>query len=287
MPPSDTIVYINGRYTPKSEATFSIEDRGMFYADGVYEVIRYYAGRPFAMDLHLKRLRQSLDRVHITPPDDFDQFTGIVQHLLERNDIAEARVYWQITRGSAPRNALFPQGVKPSVLITVTDVPPLDPEGPVPCRTATVLSDERWANCWIKSLMLLPNVLATNRAHDAGFDAAILERDDHITEATNANAMAVRQGELWTHPADRYILNGVTRQVMLQLAGELGIPVRESLFTTDELMQADEALLTGTTLHVAAVTHIDHQPIADGKPGPVTRKLHEAFIQRVTRDCLS
>ena len=287
MPPSDPIIYLNGHYTPKSLAAMSVDERGTFYADGVYEVIRYYAGQPFALDLHVKRLRRSLERVRIAAPDDFEQFPDIVQLLLDQNQITDARVYWQITRGSAPRNALFPKGVKPTVLVTVTEVPPLDPAAPVPCLSATVMPDERWANCWIKSLMLLPNILAANAAHDAGFNTAILQRDGIVTEATNANTLIVQAGRLWTHPADRWILNGVTRQIMLQLADDLDLTVHEDRFTTDQLQNADEVLLTGTTLHVAAVTRIDEQTISNAKPGPITQQLHQAFIQRVTRDCLS
>jgi len=286
MPTTDPIIYINGGFIPKSQAAMRIDDRGTLYADGVYEVLRYYAGRPFELDLHITRLRQSLEKLGIQTPDDFDQAPQIIQGLIEKNQLANARVYWQITRGAAPRNALFPKGVKPTVLMTADPVPGLDAKAPVPTLTATLMPDERWANCWIKCLMLLPNVLAHNAAHDAGFNAAILHRDTAVTEATNANALAVIDGELWTHPADRWILNGVTRQVMLKLADQLGIAVHEQRFTTDQLTKADEVLLTGTTLHVAAVTHIDHKSIGDEQPGPVTQQLHDAFIRRVTEACL-
>ncbi len=286
MPSSDPMIYIDGRFTPRSQATMRVDDRGTLYADGVYEVLRYYAGRPFELDLHLQRLSQSLEKIRIQPPEDFERAPQILQELVEQNQLADARVYWQITRGAAPRGALFPKGVKPTVLMTADPVPGLDPDAPVPTLTATLMPDERWANCWIKCLMLLPNVLAHNAANEAGFDAAILHRDTRITEATNANAFIVINGELWTHPADRWILNGVTRQVLIELAKQLNLPVREECFTSDQLCSADEVLLTGTTLHVAAVTHIEHQPIGDAKPGPITRQLHEAFIQHVLNTCV-
>jgi len=283
MSASDPIVYLNGRYMPASSASISVDERGMLYADGVYEVIRCYAGVPFEMGLHVKRIRASLEAIRITVPGDFEQIGEVIQALLEKNDLIEARVYWQITRGAAPRNPLFPAGVSPTVLVTATEVPGLSAEAAVPTLSATLMPDERWSNCWIKSLMLLPNLLAHNTAREAGFDAAILHRDGAVTEATNANALAVIDGELWTHPADRWILNGVTRQVLLELTRGLGVRVREERFTTDQLTAADEVVLTGTTLHVAAVTRIGDAVIGDAAPGPVTKRLHDAFIQRVTK----
>jgi D-alanine transaminase len=286
MTVKDPIIYLNGRFLPKSDATMSVDERGTLYADGVYEVLRYYAGRPLAMDLHMARMRQSLEGIRITPPDAFDRFTELAGVLLEKNGLTDARLYWQITRGAAPRKPKFPKDVPPTVLMAVDPLDPLDPLVPVPTKTATLLPDERWSNCWIKSLMLLPNILAANEAHDAGYEAGILQRDGVVTEATNANAMIVRDGELWTHPADRWVLNGVTRQLVLQLAGQLGVTVCEQNFGTEQLRTADEVLLTGTTLHVATVSHIDGEPIGDGTTGPVTQRLHDALVQYITSECL-
>lgn len=286
MTVNDPIIYLNGQFLPKPDAAMSVDERGTLYADGVYEVLRYYAGQPLAMDLHLARMLQSLERIKITQPDDFDQFTEIAQALLEKNGLSDARIYWQITRGAAPRKPRFPKDVHPTVLVTVDPMDALDPAVSVPAKTATLLPDDRWSNCWIKSLMLLPNILAANEAHDAGYEVAILHRDGVVTEATNANAMIVRDGELWTHPADRWVLNGVTRQLVLQLASQLGLTVCEQNYGTEQLRTADEVLLTGTTLHVATVSHIDGQPISGGKTGPVTQRLHEALMQHVTSECL-
>lgn len=286
MTHSDPTIYLNGRFVPKSAAAISVDERGMFFGDGVYEVLRFYAGRPLALDLHVDRMSQSLQRIELSPPDDFDRFPLIVSELVKRNGLTDARVYWQVTRGAAPRNPGFPKGVPPTVMVTASQCAALDPDAPVPTLTATLMPDERWANCWIKSLMLLPNVLASNAAHRAGFDSAILHRGGTVTEATNANAMIVRAGELWTHPANRYVLNGVTRQLVLRCAREIGIPVREQTYTTDQLLDADEVLLTGTTIHVTAVTHVDQGPIGDGKPGPVTQRLHDALTDLIAGECL-
>lgn len=286
MTHSDPTIYLNGRFVPKSAAAISVEERGMLFGDGVYEVLRFFAGRPLAMDLHTGRMRQSLNRIELSPPNDFDRFPQIVAELIEKNGLTDARVYWQITRGASPRNPAFPRGVCPTVLVTASPCAGLAPDAPVPTLTATLMTDERWANCWIKSLMLLPNVLASNAAHRAGFGAAILHRDGVVTEATNSNTMIVRAGELWTHPANRYILKGVTRQLVLRCAQEIGVPVREEACTGDQLLNADEVLLTGTTINVTAVTHVDQQAIGGGKPGPVTQRLHAALNELIAGECL-
>lgn len=286
MTHSNPTIYLNGQFVPKSAAAISVEERGMFFGDGVYEVLRFYAGRPLAMDLHVDRMRQSLERIELSPPADFDRFPKVVAELVEKNGLADARVYWQITRGAAPRKPDFPKGVPPTVLVTASPSAALDPDAPVPTLTATLMPDERWANCWIKSLMLLPNVLAANAAHRAGFDAAILHRDGTVTEATNSNAMIVRAGELWTHPANRYILNGVTRQLVLRCAREIGVAVREQTYTTDQLITADEVLLTGTTINVTAISHVDNQPIVNGATGPITQRLHNALTDLIASECL-
>lgn len=286
MTHSDPTIYLNGQFVPKSAGVISVEERGMFFGDGVYEVLRFYAGQPLAMDLHVDRMRQSLERIELSPPEDFDRFPQIAAELVEKNNQADARVYWQITRGAAPRNPAFPKGVSPTVLVTASPCAGLAPGAPVPTMTATIMPDERWANCWIKSLMLLPNVLAANAAYRAGYDSAILHRDGVVTEATNSNAMIVRAGELWTHPANRYILNGVTRQLVLRCAREVGVPVREETFTTEQLLTADEVLLTGTTIHITSITHIDGRAIANGTTGPVTQRLHNALTDLIASECL-
>lgn len=287
MPGDDVTIYLNGTFVPKAQASMPIEDRGTLFADGVYEVFRFYAGRPFAVAEHLQRMRRSLSGVQIQPPEDFSQAPKIAQTLLDRNHLSDATVYWQITRGAAPRNLVPPPGLKPTVLMIPKAVAPLDPKAPVPTVTAMLTPDQRWSNCWIKSLMLLPNVLATQAAQQAGYDSAILHRGNVVTEATNANVMVILDGELWTHPADHEILDGVTRRQVLDLARALGLTVHEQAVTTDQLLNADEVILTGTTAHVTAITHVNSQPIGQGTPGPVTRRLHEALCQHVQDVCLS
>jgi D-alanine transaminase len=279
------MIYLNGAFIPKAHAAMSVEDRGTLFGDGVYEVIRYYAGRPLAMPDHLARLRRSLAGIRLAEPTDLPQLPQISEDLVRRNHMLDAKVYWQISRGAAPREHAIPQSIKPTVLVMTYPARPLDRLEPIATARATFTEDIRWSCCWIKSLMLLPNVLAQTAARDAGFDTAIFHRHGKVTEATAANLFLIRQNQLWTHPADQWILTGVTRQILLSLAVNLGITVHEQPFSTGELLAADEALICGTTTHVTAVTEIDNQKIGSGHPGPLTRQLHQALTQHVIQSC--
>ncbi|MFW6059704.1 MAG: aminotransferase class IV [Phycisphaeraceae bacterium] len=280
-----TYVYLNGSYLPKHKAALSVEDRGTLFGDGVYEVVRYYGGRPLAIEAHVDRLRASLRGIALDAPADVAQLPAISDELVQRNNMADAKVYWQITRGPAPRDHALPAQPQPSVLVMSYPAAPVDAQRDCPGWRAITAEDRRWQDCWIKSLMLLPNVLARHAAQAAGAHEAILHRDGTVTEGSSTNAMIVRNDTLRTHPADRHILGGVTRRLVLDLAQQLGYTVREEAFTLDELRAADEVLLTGTTTHVAAVTHIDDQPIGAAAPGPVARALHEAFVRHVQTQC--
>ena len=148
-----------------------------------------------------------------------------------------------------------------------------------------LVDDERWANCWIKSLMLLPNVLAMSKARSGGADEAILHRNGIVTEGSAHNVMIVRNGELWTHPADRHILGGVTRDLVLGLACSADIPSHEQPFATADLMAAAEVMICGTTAHVTAICRVDGKPIGDGQVGPITTRLHRALMGHVAHEC--
>lgn len=284
MSASDPLVYYNGQILPKSQACLSIEDRGTLFGDGVYEVTRYYAGRPLAMQMHLDRLKRSLAGIDLPQPADIDDLQRISDELVQKAGLADAKVYWQITRGQATRDHIMPASPTPSVLVLASAAPTFDP-AVLPTLRVRLVDDERWANCWIKSLMLLPNSLAKTAARKAGYDDAIFIREGRVTEGTSANAFIVRDGELWTHPADRWILPGITRAIVIELAQSLGIPVREQIFSPEDLTAADEVLMTGTTTHIAPVTHVNNHPIATATPGPITQALHNAFADRVKTEC--
>lgn len=285
MNAEDPVVYLNGQFLPRSQAHLSVEDRGTMFADGVYEVVMYRGGRPLALDQHVRRLQRSMGGIRLPASDATGQLGEISAEVLRRNGYDNAKVYWQVTRGSAKRDHPIKPDLDPTVLVIAYPVPALDVKAPAPTVTAVLVDDERWANCWIKSLMLLPNVLAMSKARDAGADEAILHRDGIVTECSAHNVAIVRGGELRTHPADRQILAGVTRGIMLGLARELGITCDERAFTTDDLFAADEALICGTTANVTAVSRIDGRTIGDGQVGPITARLHAAMMDVVARQC--
>ena len=284
--PTPNYVYLNGQVLPRAQAHLDIEDRGAMFADGVYEVIRYYGGRPFALDRHLRRLDESLKALRIDPPAELPGLPAATLELLKKNGTPEASVYWQITRGVAERTHAIPPGLRPTVLAIAYPVPAVDHAAPPPAVSTILLPDERWGHCAIKSLMLLPNVLAKSRAHEAGADEAILHRGRKVTEGSSTNVMIVGQdGVLRTHRANERILHGVTRAIVLELAGELGVKVVERAFVTDDLFTAAEVFITGSTTQMAAVTAVDGKTVGGGKIGPVTLRLYRAFLERVGHEC--
>jgi D-alanine transaminase len=275
-------VYLNGQFLPRSEAKLDIEDRGSLFADGVYEVVHFYGGAAFAMEAHADRMKRSLTAIGIDCDADF---AAISNELIKRNNKPDASVYWHVSRGPAPRDHIIPSRVTPTVLLIAYPTKPLDSHSKVSEVAAALHEDVRWSQCWIKSLMLLPNVLAKSKARASGAYEAILHRDGFVTEGCSTNVFIVRDGELWTHPANQYILGGITRDTVLRLADALGIPCRQERLTVDAALAADEVMLTGTSTHVAAVTRIDDRPIGDGKAGPMTRQLHDALMRRIAQVC--
>lgn len=287
----EPVVYLNGEYLPKHAAALSVDERGVLFGDGVYEVVRYFHGRPFTMAEHTTRLARSLRGISLNL--DASALGPISDELVRRNGYAEARVYWQVTRGprptgagpAFPRNHIIDPAMAPTVYLAAEPVEPLSLDAPLPTITAITVPDERWANCWIKSLMLLPNTLAKTRAHAQGAGEAIFVRDGKVTEGSSTNVFAVINGTLHTHPADGRILEGITRNVVIELAGELGIPVHEQAVAVADLANADECFITGTGTLMAGVTGVDGRPVGAGKANTVAALLWEAFKQRVFAQC--
>lgn len=277
------IFYFGGEYVPYDQARIHVEDRGNQFADGIYEVIRYYAGRPFEMEAHLERLQRSAEGIRLTLPMSMEEFAAIADEVVRRNGLQDANLYMQVTRGIAPRNHLFPKDAEPTVFMVARPAQPPDEElrkSGVQCMS---LEDMRWKMCNIKSLALLPNVLARQEANDSGAYEGILVRDGIVTEGTATNVFAVIGKRLVTHPEGRYILSGITRGVVLELAERLRMPAAEEPFTLSELKEADEVFLTGTTVEVLPVVRLDGQAIGKGEPGPITTDLAQAFVQRRSR----
>ncbi len=275
------IVYLNGSFVEKAAARISPADRGFLFADGVYEVMRWYDGRLWEAEAHLARLRDGLLKTRISYAA-ADELPRIGKELLERNRAPadRMRLYVQITRGAALRTHAFPDRSTPPTVYA--DVAPMDTSSDELERGIAVITtaDQRWARCDIKSTALLANVLASQLAVEAGAREAIMLKDGMVTEASHSSVFAVANGVVRTAPLSNLILAGVTRGVVLDLCDEHGTPAREFPLTEAELRNADEIFLAGTSCEVMPVVRLDGRPVADARPGIVTRRLQEAFAKR-------
>ncbi|MCY3612587.1 MAG: aminotransferase class IV [Gemmatimonadetes bacterium] len=276
-----SVVFLNGEYLPKDEARVSVNDRGFLFADGIYEVTPAYRGRLFRWDHHLARMRKGLAAIAI----DFDAavLKEVKLELLARNaldDVPVAYVYVQVTRGVAPRTHAFPDPpVEPTVYAFANEYhrPSMQLWG-MGSRAIT-MPDQRWARADIKAIALLPNVLAQQAAVDAGVINTILVRDGMAIEGTHNNLFAVINGVVTTAPKSNYILHGVTRDFVIELAGQIGFPVEERAIPLSELYDAEEVFFTGTTTEVRPAIRVDDQMIGDGHVGPFARALFEKFLE--------
>ncbi|MFE8699266.1 D-amino-acid transaminase [Cytobacillus sp. FJAT-54145] len=274
------IGYINGEFVSLNEKVIPIDERGHQFGDGVYEVIRIYDGKPFMMEEHLERLINSAKAIRLPITESVDDFKSLIMKAVEKSELHNCNVYLQITRGIATRQHLFPN-VPASISMTVREANPLSDEMRNTGVTAITHEDERWANCYIKSLNLLPNILAKQVAHEAGCFEAILVRDGYVTEGTSSNMFIVKNGAVYTTPLSKHILPGITRIAVKEIANPLQINFYEEHFTEDQLMSAEEIFMTSTTAEVLPIVRVNDKPIGHGVPGEVTKKLYEQFKRKV------
>lgn len=279
------IAYVNGRYTPQAEAGVHVEDRGYQFADGVYEVCLVMNGAFWDEDGHLARLDRSLDALSIEKPMSQRALRQVMGALLRKNRLKDALVYLQVTRGVASRNHPFPEKpVSPSLVVTARRFDRNKSEKQAEIGVSVVTApDIRWGRVDIKSVSLLPNVLAKEAAREAGAQEAWLVRNGKVTEGAASNAWIVTEdGTLITHPLGHEILGGITRQAVVECAAAMQMKVVERAFTVEEAKQAAEAFLTSATNLVTAVVRIDDEIIGDGEPGAVAKRLRDAYIERCT-----
>jgi D-alanine transaminase len=271
------ICYLNGQYLPRANAAVGVEDRGFIFGDGVYEVWRVLNGRLFEMERHLARLTHGLHELRIAEPEiakpqALQEIASRVLSGCELTD-GEATFYLEVTRGAAPRTHHFPANTPSPTVFAMANrfVPPND----LRARGATAITvqDIRWLRCDIKTIQLLPNVLAKQDAAERGGIEAIMVRDGVVTEGSHTNVMAVFDGVLRTHPLTNLVLPGITRAVVISLAQSLGIAVAEEPFTEEELMRADEIFLVGTTTDVMPIVRVNDRAIGSGGPGDITKRL--------------
>jgi len=270
------LAMVNDQIVPIEEARIYAHDRGLYFGDGVYEVIASCGGKLFALERHLQRLEYSLREMQMLSKVDMAQVRERVERAFEEAGIAEAKVYFHITRGRALRAHEYAEDWQPSFLLTVRELTRSQP-ATVPAITHP---DWRWKRCDIKSLNLLANVLAKNAATQAGAAEAILvDEDGMVTEGTSTSVLMIQNRVLRTAPLRANILAGITRVLVLEWAGEFGLEVREESFGVSEVQQGDELFLTGTTTGVQGVSQLDGQPIAEGKAGTYTQQFRQRLDQ--------
>ena len=276
-------IWMNGDVMPMGEASISVEDRGFQFADGVYEVVRLYGGIPFTLAEHLARLGRSAAGVQISLPMPAEALAEEILGFLPRVGISDGMVYLQLTRGAAPRNHLFPKGVAATLLFYCRALDPAPEPGTADGLNLLSVPDERWKRCWVKSIALLPNVLAKNQAIAAGADEAVFVDDGIVTECSTSNVFSVIDGALVTHPTGPKVLPGVTRDVLIRCAREIGIEVEERPWTDAEARRASEVFITSTTREVSWVKAWDGRTIG-AACGDITLNIHREYQKQVTRE---
>lgn len=280
------IAFLNGKFLPLGEARVSIEDRGFQFADGIYEVVRVYRGKPFYLTAHLGRLQRSASEIMLSLPYSAAELEGICKELIERSGYAEAILYIQITRGSAPRRHPFPPAdVPPTVVLYIREFSDYPAEWYQKGVDTISLPDERWKRCDIKSVSLLANVLAKERAIRAGvFEALLVNEKGFVSEGSAVNVYYVKNKILYTHPEGNAILSGITRSLILRLAKEAGINVVEKPQRLNKFLSATEVFLSSTTIELLPVRSIDGELINEGKvPGKYTTLIHNLYKQEIAR----
>jgi D-alanine transaminase len=279
----ESLACLNGELVPVEQAKVPIWDRGFLFGDAVYEVYRLYDGRLWIEEEHTARLKRSLGEMEF-PEVDLDRLLSRIRRTIDACGVKEGTAYIHITRGVAPRAHAYPDPpVPPTELIVIR---PYDDSSTALKRETGVgvasRPDLRWKRCDVKSSNLLANVVALESAHRAGaYEALLVDSDGLVTEATHSSVLWVRNGRLEATPGDANILPGTTRFLTQKLASDAGIPFAEGQLTLDEFLKVDEAILAGTTIEVLPIVSVDGRSIGNGRPGPITRKLQEAYQSAV------
>jgi len=274
-------VLFNDKFIERDNPKVDIEDRSYQFGDGIYEVVGVYSGKLFKMKEHLKRLERSANELNISLPYSLEIIERKIEELRSLNNLENGIIYFQISRGTAQRNHNFPSVETKPVFVAYTkemDQPVEQQNEGVSC---ILTEDIRWLRCDIKTLNLLGSVLAKQKAIESNCYEAILVRGKTVTEGSSANLFIVRDNRLYTHPANNYILSGISRGVVLDICQHLDIEVAEETYNVDKLLKADEVFLTGTFIDVVPVTRIDQTNINSGNPGPITKQIQQEFAALV------
>jgi len=279
-------VLVDGEIVARSAVKVDMEDRGYQFGDGVYEVINIYDGVPFTLDEHIERLYRSAKEIGISINFESDHLKNDIRKLIQENDMKKGGLYLQVTRGVAPRTHQYQKDITSKLVAYPLPYKEMS-ETRSTGVTAITEQDLRWLRCDIKSLNLLYNIMIKQKAYEQGCFEAILIRDGVVTEGTSSNVFIIKNGTIYTHPATNLILNGITRQKLLEVFQENGWNFKEQSFSSLELMEADEVFVTSTTSEVVPVISIDGKPINDGRSGSLTRKIQQAFSMTVKNETSS
>lgn len=277
------IAYFNGKLLPKSEIKISPDDRGFLFADGIYEVVRWYEGSFYDMTSHLGRFKRSMRELRINWAD-ADMFPSIAQDLIKQNNLLTqpAMVYFQVTRGVAKRTHHFPSPeVNPTLYACAWGFVP-DIDSMKTGIKVMLKEDIRWSRCDIKSVALLANTISFQEACENGLKECIFVRNGFITEGTRSNIFFVIDKTLYTHPESNWVLSGVTRKNILRIAQDAGINIREEALEEKRLRFTQEAFITNTSAEITPVIDIGGNSIGEGVPGPVTRLIIEKFNAEIS-----
>lgn len=283
------VAYVNGTYRPHGQAVVHIEDRGFQFADGVYEVWAVFDGRLADFEGHMTRLKRSLTELRIDIPMSDAALSRVLAETIRRNRVRNGLVYLQVTRGTAPRDHAFPRDVAPSVVVTAKSVDPSRNEALAKKGAAAVSQpDQRWGRCDIKTVSLLPNVLAKQAARESGaYECLMYDEMGLVTEGSSTNVWIVDEdGRLRTRDTQANILKGITRTALMQLIKDGGIEIEERAFTVEEAKRAREVFVTAASTFVMPIVSLDGTKIGDGKPGPVATRLRETYLEQAHRDAI-
>lgn len=272
-------VYLNGKFVSGEEARISPNDRGFLFADGVYEVIKYYNGKPFRFEDHLERLKRSLNEIDISFPGT-DSLENVFETLITKNNFSNthAGIYVQITRGTSPRSHHFPAGISPTIYAYAFELPSFKEKLEKGIKVIT-REDIRWLRCDIKSVALLPNTMLYNQAVQNGAGECVLIRNGKVTEATHSSVFGIRDGVVFTHPQSNLILPGINREVVLEICHHNKIPVKQEAIRENEIYEMDELFLSGTGSEIMPVVQVDQKQIGNKKPGGITRLIQSEFFK--------
>lgn len=277
----------NNKIVERSEVKIDMEDRGYQFADGIYDVVRAYNGKFFTLNEHVDRLFSSAEKIELNMPFTKDELKKLLSKLIKENGIDTGNVYMQLTRGiGIPRNHTYtdPELVPP-VFTATTTIVPRDQEKMNQGMSAFIVPDMRWLRCDIKSISLLGNIMAKHEAHKKGGDEAILHRDGVVTECSSSNVWMIKENTIYTHPDGNLVLPGITKIMLLKVAREAGMLVKEEAFTIEDLKEADEVFASSTTMEAMPIISIDGKPVGQGKRGAVVEKLQKLYVDAVEKEC--